>query len=109
MVRVIVCGHMVFTVPSSSYGGNRYRAMEEGVDAQTDAAEAARLRFLRIFLTSLTATFSFAMLVWLLVMRYLYKDPEYQGPSTLILGPIISIFPTVFIYMVTREEEATHA
>ncbi|CAM0877070.1 unnamed protein product [Alopecurus aequalis] len=114
MVRVIVCGHMVFTVPSSSRGGNRYHAMEEGVDAQPDAAEAARLSFWRILLRSLTATFSIVMCVWLFVMRYLYKDPECQHASTeaptstWILCLLVSLAPTLFIYMVTREDEATY-
>jgi hypothetical protein len=61
-----------------------------------------------MLLQSLTATVSIVMLVWLFVMRYLYKDPEYQNLSTLILWPLVSLAPTIFMYMVTREEEETY-
>ncbi|KAM3057787.1 hypothetical protein ACUV84_001129 [Puccinellia chinampoensis] len=108
MVRVIVCGNIVFTVPSSSHRGDQFRGLEEGVDVQRQAADAARLRIWRICVRSATATMSFVMLAWLFVMRYLYKDPDYQDLSTLILGPLCSLAPTVFMYMVTREDEATY-
>jgi hypothetical protein len=61
-----------------------------------------------MLLQSLTGTLSIAMLVWLFVMRYLYEDPEYQDLSTLILWPLLSLAPTVFMYMVTREDEETY-
>jgi hypothetical protein len=47
MVRVIVVGHLVFTVPSSN-GGDQFRAMEEVLDVQQQAADAVRLRIGRI-------------------------------------------------------------
>jgi hypothetical protein len=48
MVRVIVVGHLVFTVPSS-HGDDQVRGMEEGLGPQQQAEDAARLRFGRIF------------------------------------------------------------
>ncbi|XBH64283.1 hypothetical protein VPH35_118081 [Triticum aestivum] len=81
-----------------------FRGMEEGRQPPPTQQTAAQKRFEAIFLRGIAATYSLAMVVSLLMMRFVYQDKEMQDNFTMIICLIISLVPGLFFFAVTYEE-----
>uniref|UniRef100_A0A8I6YV02 Uncharacterized protein n=1 Tax=Hordeum vulgare subsp. vulgare TaxID=112509 RepID=A0A8I6YV02_HORVV len=81
-----------------------FRGMEEGRRPPPTQPTAAEKRFGAIFVRGIAATYSLAMVVSLLMMRFVYQDKELQDTSTMMICLIVSLVPGVFLFAVTHEE-----
>ncbi|XBI48361.1 hypothetical protein VPH35_112125 [Triticum aestivum] len=84
-----------------------FRRMEEGRRPPPTQPTAAHKRFWAIFIRGGVAACSLAMVVWLLVMRFVYHDQELQDNFTMIFILVASLMLSLFFFAVTHEDMQT--